>query len=202
MLSKIQLAAKEKELEQFLIKHYETDLKGASKREIFFALAQIVRDKILDKRLLNKTQTDNKVVHYMSIEFLIGKSLKNNLWNLGLLEEYREILAKYKIDIGEIFKVEKDAGLGNGGLGRLAACFLDSLATLEYDAVGHSILYEYGLFSQKIIDGKQVEFPDKWLEEGDVWLERRDDETVEIELGGSVKEIYENNKLSFRNEML
>jgi len=200
MLSKIQLAAKEKELEQFLIKHYETDLKGAPKREIFFALAQIVRDKILDKRLLNKTQTDNKVVHYMSIEFLIGKSLKNNLWNLGLLEEYREILAKYKIDIGEIFKVEKDAGLGNGGLGRLAACFLDSLATLEYDAVGHSILYEYGLFSQKIIDGKQVEFPDKWLEEGDVWLERRDDETVEIELGGSVKEIYENNKLSFRNE--
>ena len=199
MLSKGQLAAKEKELEQFLIKHYETDLKNASKREIFFSLAQIARDKILNKRLLSKQQ-EKKVVHYMSIEFLIGKSLKNNLWNLGVLEEYEAILAKYKVDINEIFKIEKDAGLGNGGLGRLAACFMDSLATLEYEAVGHSILYEYGLFTQKIIEGKQVEFPDKWLEEGDVWLEKRDDETVVIELGGSVKEIFENNKLSFKNE--
>ena len=90
--------------------------------------------------------------------------LKNNLFNLGLLDAYKEILSKYKIDIDDIFNVEKDAGLGNGGLGRLAACFLDSLATLEYQSVGHSILYEYGLFSQKIENGKQVEYPDKWLE--------------------------------------
>lgn len=202
MLSIGQIAAKEKELEEFLIKHYETPIKGATNRELFFSLAQIARDKILNKRLSQKAQMneEKKVVHYMSIEFLIGKSLKNNLWNLGLLETYRTILEKYNIDIGEVFKVEKDAGLGNGGLGRLAACFLDSLATLDYQAVGHSILYEYGLFQQKIVEGKQVEFPDKWLEEGDVWLEKRDDEAVIVELGGSVREIFENNKLYFKNE--
>lgn len=202
MISKSKVASKEKELNEFLIKHYETSLKDASKREIFFSLAQLVKEKIFEKRLktnLEKT-VEQKTIHYMSIEFLIGRSLKNNLWNLELLEIYREVLAKYKIDIEEIFNIEKDAGLGNGGLGRLAACFMDSLATLEYQAVGHSILYEYGLFRQKIENGKQVEFPDKWLEEGDVWLEKRDDETVEIELGGSVREIYENNRLYFKNE--
>ncbi len=202
MLTKGQLATREKELEDFLLKHYETDLQGATKREVFFALAALAKDKILERKLKTplKAQQNTKTVHYMSIEFLIGRSLKNNLWNLGLLDTYSAVLAKHKVDIEEVFREEKDAGLGNGGLGRLAACFLDSLATLDYQAVGHSILYEYGLFRQKIIEGKQVEFPDKWLEEGEVWLEKRDDDAVEIELGGSVREIYENNKLSFKSE--
>ena len=202
MLTKSQLAAKEKELEEYLIKHYETTIKNATKRELYFALSYIAKEKILEKRIAleNIKNKTNKVVHYMSIEFLIGKSLKNNLWNLELFDVYQTILAKYKIDLGEVFIIEKDAGLGNGGLGRLAACYLDSLATLDYPSMGHSILYEYGLFSQKIIDGKQVEFPDKWLEEGDVWLEKRDDESVEIEIGGSVREIFQDNRLYFKNE--
>lgn len=202
MLSKAQLVTIEKELEEYLIKHYETKLKGATKRELYFSLAHIAREKILERRLKTslEAQNTNKVVHYMSIEFLIGKSLRNNLWNLELLETYKQIFAKHKIDINDVFDVEKDAGLGNGGLGRLASCFLDSLATLDYQAVGHSILYEYGLFRQKIENGKQIEVPDKWLEEGDVWLEKRDDETVEVELGGTVKEIFRDNKLFFENE--
>ncbi len=199
MINKTQLASKEKELEEFLLTHYETNLQQATKRELFFALAEIAKEKILNKRLSIdfKSQQATKVVHYMSIEFLIGRSLKNNLWNLDLLETYQAILAKYKINIEDIFLQEKDAGLGNGGLGRLAACYLDSLSTLDYQAVGHSLLYEYGLFSQKIIDGKQVEFPDKWLEDGKVWLQKRDDDSVIVEVGGEVKEIFENNKLSF-----
>lgn len=199
MLSKVTIAAKEKELEEFLIKHYETNIDKASNREIYFSLAQLAKDKILNKRLLDKKK-ETKVVHYMSIEFLLGKLLKNNLWNLELLKDYTEILTKHKKNINEVFNIEKDAGLGNGGLGRLAACFLDSLSTLDYQAIGHSLLYEYGLFSQKIIDGKQVEFPDKWLDEGGIWLERRDDEAVYVEVGGSVREIFENNKLSFKSE--
>lgn len=200
MLSKGTIAAKEKELEEFLIKHYETNIDNASSRELYFSLAQLSKDKILSKRLDIDNPKETKVVHYMSIEFLLGKLLKNNLWNLDSLKDYTDILKKHKKNIDEVFNIEKDAGLGNGGLGRLAACFLDSLSTLGYQAMGHSLLYEYGLFSQKIIDGKQVEFPDKWLDEGEVWLEKRDDEAVYVELGGSVKEIFENNKLSFKNE--
>ena len=118
----------------------------------------------------------------MSIEFLLGRSLRNNLWNLGLEETFKELLNKSGKNISEVYDEEQDAGLGNGGLGRLAACYLDSLATLGYSAVGHTIKYEYGLFKQKIKDGKQVEESDRWLDTGDVWLNKREDQTVEVSI--------------------
>ncbi len=124
----------------------------------------------------------------MSIEFLLGRSLKTNLCNLGLSDEYGEALKEYGFTLDDIYECEPDAGLGNGGLGRLAACFMDSLSSLDYPATGFSICYEYGFFKQMIVDGMQVELPDIWLPGGEVWLVPRTDRIFKVKMGGRVRE--------------
>ncbi|MFA9381190.1 MAG: glycogen/starch/alpha-glucan phosphorylase, partial [Acetanaerobacterium sp.] len=131
-----------------------------------------------------------KRVYYMCVEFLLGRSLKNNLYNLGLETVAAEVLSGMGVELDALFEHEPDAGLGNGGLGRLAACFLDSLASLDYAATGYSILYEYGIFKQRIIDGWQTELPDNWLPGGDIWLTERRDQAVDVHFDGEIKESW------------
>ena len=134
-------------LNERLKRDFNVDLNSASKEQIHDSLASLVQEEVVEKS--NKTlakNSDKKTINYVSIEFLIGNCLENNLWNMNWLNKANTILKKYGTNIEEIIKVENDAGLGNGGLGRLAACFLESLATLGYSAMGHSLLYRYGLF--------------------------------------------------------
>jgi starch phosphorylase len=141
-----------------------------------------------------------KQVYYFSIEFLLGRLLGNNLVNLGLEKVCEEVLQELGCTLKEIKSAEPDAGLGNGGLGRLAACFLDSMASTGIPGHGCGIRYKYGLFQQKIVDGYQVELPENWLRDGNVWEMRKSEEAVEVRLGGEVTTKYENNKLKFIHE--
>ncbi len=146
------------------------------------------------------TASEKKQVYYMSMEFLVGTSLHNNLFNMGIEDTVNSILSEKGISLSELYEMEPDAGLGNGGLGRLASCYMDSMTTLGYPATGFSIRYEFGIFRQKIVDGWQMEFPDDWLTLGDVWLRPRPDEEFEIKFGGNVEQTYEDGKLVFRHE--
>lgn len=130
---------------------------------------------------------DAKQMYYFSMEFLIGRLLTNNMMNLGIYEVVKEGLEDIKIDINELEELESDAGLGNGGLGRLAACFLDSLASLRYPGNGNCLRYEYGLFKQKIVDGYQIEVPDQWLRLGNVWEVRKPKHAVDVKFWGHVE---------------
>lgn len=114
------------------------------------------------------------------MEFLIGRSLKNNLYNLGLTKVVQEAISDTGITLDQLYDMEADAGLGNGGLGRLAACFMDSLASGNYPAMGFSIRYDYGFFKQKIVDNQQVELPDMWLDTGEVWMMPRSDKSFVV----------------------
>jgi len=135
----------------------------------------------------------------MCMEFLVGKSLKNNLYNLQIEDEVSEALKEYNVSLEDLYIIEKDPGLGNGGLGRLAACFMDSLATQNYPATGFSIKYEFGLFKQKIIDGWQTELPDDWLSSSDVWLIPRTEERVIVKFDGEIKEEWTNKGLKIKH---
>ena len=151
----------------------------------------------------NKQYRQNKVkqAYYFSIEFLIGRLLNNNLLNMGLLKACDEALQELGFDLGELEKEEPEAGLGNGGLGRLAACFLDSLASLELPGHGCGIRYKYGLFKQKIIDGHQVELPDYWLSDGYIWEIRRPEKAVDVRFGGYVEAVKtEDGDLEFKHQ--
>ncbi|MCF8020933.1 MAG: glycogen/starch/alpha-glucan phosphorylase [Vallitaleaceae bacterium] len=162
----------------------------ASNQEIFQAVAYAVRDIIIDQWIeTHKTyeQVDAKTVYYLSMEFLMGRALGNNMINLCVNEIVKEVLDELGVDLNVIEDEEPDAGLGNGGLGRLAACFLDSLATLEYPAYGCGIRYRYGIFEQRIIDGYQVEKPDEWLKNGNPFEVRRPEYAVEVKFGGNVR---------------
>ena len=196
MLPNEKFIAAENELKEFLHCHYGKTIGEASDMQLYLALASVSKKMIYQNRgkVFSDQNREKKVVHYMSIEFLLGRILKNNLWNLGVEGFYRTILKENGKDIDEIYEVEHDAGLGNGGLGRLAASYLDSLATHGYKAVGHTILYEYGLFKQKIVDGKQVETLDRWLDTGKVWLERREDKVVHVKIGGRLIQHYDNDR--------
>lgn len=163
----------------------------ATKEQIYKAVVMSVRDIMLEKRQkfhLERKKAHGKRVYYLCMEFLMGRSLKNSLFNLGLTEKFRKALASYKTTPEELYELEPDAGLGNGGLGRLAACFLDALATGDYPAMGFSIRYEYGLFKQKIVEGWQTELPDVWLPGGEVWLTQRSDKTFKVKFDGYVEE--------------
>ena len=129
-----------------------------------------------------------KRVYYLSMEFLMGRSLKNNLYNLNLTGVFEKVLKGYGIKLEKLYDCEPDAGLGNGGLGRLAACYLDALSSGQYPARGYSILYEYGIFKQKLVDGWQTELPDFWLPGGEVWLTRREELAVNVSFEGNIKE--------------
>ena len=159
-------------------------------RERFEAVAHSVRD-VLSQRWIQTESTyerkDPKRVYYLSMEFLIGRSLANNVTNLLLDEVIKEAVQEKKLDWHELLEQEPDAGLGNGGLGRLAACFLDSMATMEIPAMGYGLRYQYGMFKQTIQDGWQHEVPDNWLRRPDPWEVRRQNETVEVPLNCSFK---------------
>lgn len=136
-------------------------------------------------------KADTKKIYYLSMEFLMGRSLKNNLYNLGLTDVFTQALKDFDISIEKLYDCEPDAGLGNGGLGRLAACYLDGLATQGYDGMGYSILYECGIFKQKLVDGWQTELPDFWLPGGEVWLTRREKDTVDVSFNGNLEENWD-----------
>ncbi|HHZ02503.1 MAG TPA: glycogen/starch/alpha-glucan phosphorylase [Tissierellia bacterium] len=188
-------------IDEEIIRYYNTDPEKADANQIYRALSIVLRDLLLKKR--NKfinMQKENKQVYYICMEFLIGKSLKNNLYNLNIEDEAAKALKKYRVSLEDLYEIEKDPGLGNGGLGRLAACFMDSLATQNYPATGFSIKYEYGLFKQKIIDGWQTELPDDWLTTSDVWLMPRIEERVIIRFDGSIREEWTREGLKIYHE--
>ncbi|BAZ22996.1 glycogen phosphorylase [Kalymmatonema gypsitolerans NIES-4073] len=160
----------------------------ATAHDYYMALAYTVRDRLLHRWLKTVEQTyfpkDIKVVCYLSAEYLIGRQLGKNLTNVGLYEQARQVVQESGYDLYDLMEQEDEPGLGNGGLGRLAACFLDSLSTLEIPAIGYGIRYEYGIFRQEIRNGAQVEVPDRWLRFGNPWEIPRPDYTVEVKFGG------------------
>ena len=187
-------------LEETLRKYGEADqtIDKAPLTELYRALAIISHDMLVDKREkyhIKVSKSMSKRVHYLCMEFLLGRNLKATMFNLKTADVFTKVLKNMKIDIEDIYEVENDAGLGNGGLGRLAACFMDSLATMGYPNMGHSILYEYGFFKQKIVDGEQVELTDSWRSTGDYWLQKRADKTVFVKFGGTVTERMEDGRL-------
>jgi len=171
----------------------------ASDEQMYKAVSMTVRDILTEKRGDFKKEVNKKGakrIYYMCMEFLLGRSLKTNVCNLGLDKSYAEALKALGFELNNLYECEPDAGLGNGGLGRLAACFMDSLSSLDYPATGFSLCYEYGLFKQKIVDGMQVELPDVWLPGGEVWLVPRTDRAFIVRFGGHVREKWENNHMT------
>ncbi len=161
-----------------------------TKADWYRATAMVVRDLLVEKMLATEARFERrhaKKLYYLSVEFLIGRSLENNLYNLGLIDICREFLAESGFDLQLLFDYEPDAALGNGGLGRLAACFLDSLATLDMPGYGYGINYEYGLFRQEIRDGQQIELPDAWQRETSPWLVERPEESCLIPVYGRIE---------------
>lgn len=187
-LSKAQMS----ELIQQKLSHlFGVSAKEASYDQFYKALATIIKDMMntgrseFDKKAINGS---GKHVYYLCMEFLMGRSLKNNLYNLGLTKTAEEALKDFGITLENLYESEPDAGLGNGGLGRLAACYLDGLASQGYRATGYSILYEYGIFKQKIVDGWQTELPDSWLPGGDIWLVPKEECSIEVRFGGRIND--------------
>lgn len=166
----------------------------AENKDIYQAVAMFVSNLAKENytHFISKANSEGrKRVYYLSMEFLMGRSLKTTLYNLGLVDVAEEALKPYHVTLEDLYDYEPDAGLGNGGLGRLAACYLDSLATTGYPATGYSICYEFGIFKQKIIEGWQNELPDNWLPGGGIWLHRVPDRAVEVHFGGEIEERWE-----------
>ncbi|MBQ9880411.1 MAG: glycogen/starch/alpha-glucan phosphorylase [Clostridia bacterium] len=186
---------KAKELiENKLLHYFGISPKNATYEHFYRAVSMIIRDMMASGRADFTAKAEKngaKRVYYVSMEFLLGRSLKNNLSNLGLEHTVESALRDFDIDIERLYDCEPDAGLGNGGLGRLAGAYLDSMATEGYVARGYSILYEYGIFKQKLIDGWQTELPDSWLPGGDVWLVDKEESAVEVRFDGWVEESWD-----------
>jgi starch phosphorylase len=169
----------------------------ATKNDYYMALAFAVRDRMLQRWISTAaayTKQASRTVAYLSAEFLMGPHLGNNLINLGILDQVRQAVGELGLDFEDLLQQEVEPGLGNGGLGRLAACFIDSLATLEVPAVGYGIRYEFGIFQQEIIDGWQVEKTDKWLRYGNPWELVRPEWAVEVKFGGTTEQYVDENK--------
>ncbi len=166
----------------------------AGNEQFYKAVAMILKDMLSemnsDFRDTAKGQ-DSKKVYYLCMEFLMGRSLKNNLYNLKLTKVFEEALESFDVSLEQLYELEPDAGLGNGGLGRLAACYLDGLATDGFQSMGYSIRYEAGIFKQKLVDGWQTELPDFWLPGGDVWLVPRDERAVEVKFEGRIEDSWD-----------
>ncbi len=178
-------------LEVSLKKESSTTIELATYNDIYKSLSLIIRDYLSDKYKEFNAHADShgkKKVYYLCIEFLMGRSLKTNLFNLGLDKIAEETLTKLDINMETLYDCEPDAGLGNGGLGRLAACFLDAMASDNYAGNGYSILYEYGIFKQKIVNGWQQEEVDNWFSKGSVWLKPHQSKQVEVKFGGNIEE--------------
>ncbi len=182
-----------------LSRYFGVSPKEATKEQIYKSVVMCVRDILLEKRsAFNKEYRakNGKRVYYLCMEFLLGQSLKNNTYNLSIQEVLNKVLKdEFDCSLEELYDLEPDAGLGNGGLGRLAACFMDALASQDYPAMGYSIRYEYGLFKQKIVDGWQMELPDVWLPGGEVWLTQRQDKTFKVKFDGKIEEFWTENGL-------
>ncbi len=189
-------------IEAKLITRGITTPSEASTEQLYQATVATIKDIMIEYRTefkKRKKATSAKKVCYLCMEFLVGRSLRNDSVNLGIYEDLCEVLAEYDSSFEKVYACEADPGLGNGGLGRLAACFMDSLSAQDYAANGYSLLYETGLFRQKIIDGEQVELPDEWLESGGVWLVPHPEKSVSVRTGGKIEEKWENGSLKISN---
>ena len=192
-VDKKKVAEVRERIEKRVRREFGVTAEAAVLPQIYQAAALCVRDEVMDVFSAERTRSQtsgDKCLIYLCAEFLIGRAFSNNLVNLGLYDTYAAALAEMGYDLGDVEEQEADAGLGNGGLGRLAACFLDSLSTLGMPAMGCGIRYEYGFFRQEIHDGKQVESPDAWLESRDVWSAERADRVFEVKFGGTVEELW------------
>ena len=179
-----------KNVQDYLKTFYRRTVEDASQQQIYSAVAFAVKDYIVDRWAASQKEfekKDAKTVYYLSMEFLMGRALGNTVINLKADKEIRKALEELGLDLDAIEDQEPDAALGNGGLGRLAACFLDSLATLGYPAYGCGIRYKYGMFKQEIRDGYQVERPDDWLAEGNPFEIKRPEYACEVKFGGYVR---------------
>ena len=183
--------------------NYGCTEKQATDGEMMKACAMVLRDIMAERGVQTREETfqeGRRKVHYLSMEFLMGRSLMKNAYNLELLDPLTDAIDELGFKAADIFEIEPDAGLGNGGLGRLAACYLDSMTTLEIPATGYSICYELGLFKQKIVEGQQVELPDDWKPLGDAWLLPKPQETEEVHFGGTVRTRWDNGHLMVVHE--
>ncbi|WP_281527674.1 glycogen/starch/alpha-glucan phosphorylase [Ruminococcus champanellensis] len=166
----------------------------ASDKQVYQVLSAMIVEILREKRqsFINKCHSNGrKQIYYLSMEFLMGRSLKTSLYNLELVEDISKILGEYDINLDKIYEYEPDAGLGNGGLGRLAACYMDALATQAYPAMGYSICYEYGIFKQHLENGWQTELPDNWLPGGSVWLDPRPELAIDVHFEGDLQEYWD-----------
>ncbi len=191
---KLNKAQAKERLENKLLHFFGVSPEEASYDHYYKAVSMVLRDMMSSGRseISDKAgKTGRKKVYYISMEFLMGRSLKNNLYNLNLTATFESVLSDYGIKLDKLYECEPDAGLGNGGLGRLAACFMDSLATGGYAARGYSILYEFGIFRQKLVDGCQTEIPDYWLPGGEVWLTPRKSSSVDIHFEGKIVDTWD-----------
>ena len=173
-------------IEDKLCAHFAVTSKNASDDQVFQASAMVIREIMSRLLAAEETKKPGREVHYLSMEFLMGRSLMKNAFNLGISDALTGALEDLGRSAADIFESENDAGLGNGGLGRLAACYMDSLASLGIPATGYSICYELGIFRQKIVDGRQTEVADDWRSAAESWLVPRNDEAVEIRFGGHI----------------
>ncbi|MBR2377187.1 MAG: glycogen/starch/alpha-glucan phosphorylase [Clostridia bacterium] len=184
-----------------LSRYFGITLSEANNEQLYKAVAMTVRDILLEKRKSyhdKLKESKGKRVYYLCMEFLLGRSLKNNVYNLGIEDAINSVIKDKGVTLEDLYELEPDAGLGNGGLGRLAACYMDGLASCNYPAMGYSIRYEYGLFKQKIVDGWQMELPDIWLPGGEVWLTQRLDKTFKVQFDGKVLEDWTENGMKVR----
>ena len=184
-----------------LQRYYGVTVPDATPQQLYRALASTVRDQIMQKWMIcrkNRKYDDRKMVYYLSVEFLTGRSLNCNLINLCSQQDYMQALRELDIDVRKVLPEEPEPALGNGGLGRLAACFLDSLSSMNIPAMGCTIRYEYGLFRQKLVEGQQVELPDNWLQNGNVWEIPATEDTCTVEFNGHIEEYEEDGRRVFK----
>lgn len=205
--SKKKLTAAEEALKKEIVgkvgRHFGKTMDEATSHMVYTACALTVRDKIMEKWAKSHKEVKkegSKKLYYLSFEFLMGRLLCTNILNLMQTDEYKHVLEDLGYTLPEIAELENDAGLGNGGLGRLAACFIDSLTTMDLPSYGCTIRYEYGLFRQKIVDGYQTELPDSWLEHGNAWEISRPEEAVEVIFGGQIESEWVDGKMIFKHK--
>lgn len=197
-MDKITAKEIEERLAENTARYFGKTPQEVSKNQLYQAVCTVVKDILTNRRLVFKRQVreeEQKRVYYMSMEFLLGRSLKNHLANMEMTDVFAKVVKKLGYELDDLCELEPDAGLGNGGLGRLAAAYMESLTSLGYVASGFSIRYDYGIFKQKIVDGWQIEMPDEWLKNGSVWLAPRPEDTFDVRLGGIVKQHWDNGKL-------
>ena len=193
-MKKMTVAQAKKAVSDKLSHFFGVDPKTATNEQYYKAVSMIVRDKLSEMNSEFRAEAkgqDSKEIYYLCMEFLMGRSLKNNLYNLDLVDTFDEALKAFDIKLDRLYEEEIDAGLGNGGLGRLAACYLDGLATNGFQSMGYSIRYEAGIFKQKLVDGWQTELPDFWLPGGEVWLVPREERSCQVNFEGWIEDSWD-----------